>query len=270
MLTTAESDRLNARYPRKPKILPPSPDECLVCQGTKQFQWYSQTNPNEVVTYDCNCIDQWIMHRYFMYRGLNRRYQTLGWRDFVGDPAARQVVQEYIASMDSLFNAGIGLYLWGTIGTGKTLLGSLILKSMMAAGYDGFFTTFVDLINQQSLGFSSREDREWLISGVVNAEVLLIDDPGREQSSGEKQADYMSSVLDEVIRKRVSMQLPTIITSNDSLDSFQQRYNSNIYSLVQERTLTVPVLGEDYRRKSDDIIEYEIMKLGLSRPAVIS
>lgn len=268
MLTTVESERLNAMYPRKPHILPPSPEECPLCKGTKQFKWYDAAN--NVAQYQCSCIDQWIMHRYFMYRGLNRRYQTLGWRDFVGDPFAKEAAQAYIANMDSLFNAGVGLYLWGTIGTGKTLLGSLILKAMMAAGYDGFFTTFVDLINQQSLGHSSREDREWLISGVVNAEVLLIDDPGREQAAGERQADYMSSVLDEVIRKRVSMRLPTIITSNDSLDTFQRRYNSNILSLVEECSSIIEVTGADYRGTSDRALMRETVELGLSRPVVIS
>src|SRR5580704_23402 len=125
MLTQVESDRLERKYPGKPKILPPSPAECLTCGGDKTFRWYSQTEPTEVVTYDCNCVEQWIAHRYFLSRGVNRRYQTLGWNDFVGDPTARDVVQTYIAAQNECFRTGMSLYLWGGIGTGKTLLGSL-------------------------------------------------------------------------------------------------------------------------------------------------
>src|ERR1017187_3270938 len=145
LLTDDQSKRLNRVFKGNPHILPPTLKDCFVCQGTRTFRWYSQYDPTVVVDYHCNCEEQRIMHRSFLYHGIGRNFQTLGWRDFNGDPESMRFVQAYIAEPGEYFRHGLGMRLWGEIGTGKSLLGALVLKAYIAEGYNGFFTTFNEL-----------------------------------------------------------------------------------------------------------------------------
>jgi len=246
-----------------------SPKECLVCGATKTFRWYSPKQPTEVVDWECNCADQWIMYRYFLAHGIPIRYQKLGWRDThaVNSASLRSIV-EYVQQAEDHIANGTGLYLYGPNGTGKTMIGSLVLKIMMSRGYSGYMTTFIDLIEGKKAGFDDAEAKEWFVRQVRNSDFLLIDDPGKEQTSGERQIGFQTSLLDEVVRYRSGMQLPTIITANYSTDVFRQRYGESISSLLAEGQVPVAFYGQDYRKEFDDL-QVEIKNKGLSRPMII-
>lgn len=246
-----------------------TPEDCQTCGGTGYYRWYSATEIWEVVEWECNCVDQWIMFRYFLSNGIWPRYQRLGWRDAHSvDPDALKAVFEYATKSDDHAARGTGLYLHGPSGTGKTMIGTLILKMMMAKGHSGYWTTFVDLLSGKREGFEDPDARDAFVRNVRNSDFLLIDDPGKEHASGERQINWQTSIVDEVIRHRSGMQLPTIITSNHSTDEFNQRYGSAVASLLSEVQIPVPFYGRDFRKESERL-EAEIMAKGLSRPVVI-
>jgi DNA replication protein DnaC len=166
------------------------------------------------------------------------------------------------------FRLGASIFLWGEPGTGKTMMGSLILKRALALKYDGYFTSFIDLMNGYSDGFDDRESRSRFNRTMMHADVLMIDDPGKEQHASAKQADYSSSVLDSVIRTRNGHSTPTIITSNDDPEAFKRRYGSYVSSLISERTLVQEVKGIDFREIQNKRLAIEIAE-NLSRPVVI-
>ena len=248
-----------------------TPKDCLICKGTKSFKWYS-SRPNEsetVVDWECNCVDQWIMHRYFLVHGIPLLYQQLGLRDTksVNRDALLSVLTYLENAVDHL-DSGTGLYLYGPNGTGKTMLGTLVLKTIMSQGYSGYWTTFIDLIEGKKAGFDNPEAKEWFVRQIKNSDFLLIDDPGKEQTSGERQIGFQTSLLDEVVRHRNGMQLPTIITANYSPEVFEQRYGQSIASLLTEGQISVPFYGEDFRNEAKRL-GLEIRQQGLSRPIII-
>jgi len=252
--------------------VPKSPKECPTCKGNGTFRWYSteQGHKSEVVDWKCNCVDQWIMHRYFLAHGISPRYQKLGLRDATAvDRGALMQVLLYLENADDNLENGRGLYLYGPNGTGKTMLGTIVLKMMMARGHTGYWTTFIDLIEGKKAGFDDQDSKDWFVRQIRNSDFLLIDDPGKEYHGGEQQINFKTSLLDEVVRHRNGMQLPTIITANYSPEVFQQRYGQSISSLLTEGATHVRFDGQDYRRIADQM-NLDIQQQGLSRPVVVS
>lgn len=268
ILKPMEIERLKASGMAGPR----SPKDCHVCKGTGTYRWYSAIagHENEVVDWKCNCVDQWIMHRYFLAHGISTRYQKLGWRDAkdVSRDALTKVLS-YMKDVKSYHASGTGLYLYGPNGTGKTMCGTIVLKTMMARGYSGYWTTFMDLIEGKKSGFDDPEAKEWFVRQIRNSDFLLIDDPGKEQTSGERQINFQTSLLDEVVRHRNGMQLPTIITANYSAETFEQRYGKSISSLLSEGAIQIRFDGQDYRKAYDDL-NTKISDRGLSRPMIVS
>lgn len=258
-LTDVERAMLIAQVPS----LQSSLKDCRTCSGRRRFRWY---DGDEVVDWECNCRDQFVMHRYFLHIGIEYVYQRLGWEDARHvEVAAQEVVLDYAEHAEGYVNAGLGLLLHGTMGTGKTLLSTLLLRRMVAEGHDVFLTTFQKLIDHYTDGWRDKTLATWFASRIRNVSVLGIDDLGRENKA---RIDVVEAMLDELLRARVAAGRPTIITTNLSLDSLRTTYRANIMSLLTESVIKHEFAGGDYRPTAAEDRQREA-RLGLRRPIVI-
>ena len=268
-LSNDESERLKSQV-GKSKKFPASPKDCAICDGNQVFRWYSRIpgNENDVVEYDCPCNDQWKLSRYLYSCGIPWGLQVLGKRDIYQQSEAVSVVMDYIDKPEENFKYGMGLFLYGPNGSGKTMLGSLVLKAYAAKGYSICFTTFIELLEGKKSSWSDQDEKDWFARQVTNADILVIDDPGKEHRVSERGIDFINSLLQEVVRYRISNNLPTIITTNLDPADFRKAYGADIGSLLTESTIIQSVPGIDGRRKKFEETQIE-MNLGLTRPVVI-
>lgn len=263
-LTDPEAERLDEAMPGIPSV-----KHCITCGGSKVFLWKDpQGRPAE---YDCPCIDQRIMHRYFLHCGLDVLYHRLGWDDADQvDKAVMDRALAYTEHIDAHIRTGQGLILRGKqTGTGKTLIAALLFKQILSMGKDGYFTTFSDMLDANAVGWRNEEERRWFIKRVRNAGVLVIDDVGREnKDAGGKSLGMVESTFDQIIRARHNSCKPTIITTNETEETFSARYRANIMSLLSGICDVIEVPGQDWRdRKADARLDEA--KQGLSRPIVV-
>jgi hypothetical protein len=273
VLQSWESDRLKLLFPN-PDKLPPTYKECITCGGTKEFKWFDFENMKNdfvpIADYECDCIGQWVLHRYFLYNGIGTELQRLGWPAciVVGEP--RRIVQQYVQEDNIGWNMdqGIGLYLYGPNGTGKSLMASILLRRTLASGYSGHWTSFHEMRSAKTNTWKDEGRSEWFNRKILATSVLVIDDPGQEGKT-EKSLEYSRTILDEVIRHRMQASLVTIITSNQTPENFRLLYGGAVDSLIQERMIPVSVPGEDYRPNMRPDKERD-RKLGLTRPIVIA
>lgn len=263
VLKTIESDRLTTMYPS----LPPSPKQCPTCGGTKQFLWYD--DHDNIVSYECSCAEQWILYRYLLYNGIERGYQRMGWRDIRTDTEIARSAKAYITDWPYNFSNGFGLYLHGTPGTGKTLLGTLVLKHVLGQGYEGHFTTFNELLDGYMGTWGDADAKAWFTRKVKNTGLLVIDDPGRENRESKGSISRSTSLLDDVIRHRIAANLPTIITTNETPEDFSRAYGPNLKSLLSERMEVREATGVDYRSTKRREVESE-REAHLTRPLVLA
>jgi DNA replication protein DnaC len=246
-LSDPEYDRLREA---EPGLWSDPRQSCLTCRATKVF--LNQKGQETA----CDCMAQWSLHRYLLNAGIGTAYQRLGWDDAEGVPGKSQMeVLEYCDRADQYVNVGLGLVLTGQTGTGKTLLAILLLKRLLADGYDGYFTQFNLMLDSYTTSWRNEEEYRWFTRRVRNAAVLVVDDIGKEAKGRE---NVTGSMFDTVIRSRVASARPTIITTNYTMAEMRQGYGGAVMSLLAESSKVHEVTGPDYRetakrRLLDDI-----------------
>lgn len=293
-LKNEDSDRLKREFGDDLAV---SPEDCRTCRGTGTFLWYARAaaddhDPNEIVEFKCPCEDQWLLNRFLLNCGIKNKYQRFDWHD-LDTPILPPEIIDYLGNAKHIIDAGLGLVLYGPEGTGKTLLAVLLLKTLIARGHNGYFTTYADMIQRFHEGRFDREEREWFFRRVKHASVLVIDDIGREQkrkrlewNRADRETEMGNVLVDnqggevldlnttaeflfeDVIRHRVAMVSPTFVTSNLPLSGLATKYGSNVMSLLDEQAIPVELSGPDWRISSKDRATAEVHQ-GLRRPVVL-
>lgn len=251
-LTTAQSERVNAMFKRSRR------HPCLTCSGRGVFRWYTEgRNPDSVSEFECPCDDQFRLHRRYLHSGITDAYQRLGWDDFFDLNAdALDWVLEYTDNVEGYLRSGMGAIIWGDKGTGKTLLSTMLAKTLVSQGVDCYSSTFHGMLEALSAGWRDKDDRDWFNRRVRNADVLLVDDVGREKNKGT--GSLGENALEEVLRHRTASAAPTIITTNDSPDRMRTEYGSHTMSLLSEAALEFRFRGRDSRARVQERSRFEI------------
>jgi DNA replication protein DnaC len=177
-------------------------------------------------------------------------------------------VLEYVENREAYIGRGLGLVLTGSRGTGKTLLANLLVKDLISHGVTCYATTFSDMIESFAEGWRDREVSRWFSQRVRNAQVLLIDDLGRERNKGPESVG--DNMLESTIRYRVANNLPTLITTNLTEADVGTGYGGHTMSLLSEKAIFLPVPGADARKHAVPSRAMKEIRLGINqRPVVI-
>jgi DNA replication protein DnaC len=163
---------------------------------------------------------------------------------------------------------GRGLLLWGEPGHGKTTLALSIIQEIMTRlpieAFDVkegrvlirpcYFITFNDILNLKgSLMEDADDNQQILYQGILgdcpndsyNIRVLIIDDLGKEHAS---LSGWQKSMLHHVLRTRFNNGLPTIVTTNISLNNWGYVYGDATESFAYESFVEVPINTSDLRK----------------------
>lgn len=165
---------------------------------------------------------------------------------------------EAFANRVQSMSKGLNLFLWSpNNGAGKTFLSYAILKAVREFSQplwrrDGP-TLPCGNLKTMSINFkhfvetckSFDEDAKKYQEALYNADYLLIDEVSSNMLSQNPHEDKRQLLV--VLDDRLSEYRPTIITSNNSPEEFQNAFGPNIYSRLQSRTEFLEVPGKDMR-----------------------
>ena len=137
----------------------------------------------------------------------------------------------------------MGLFLCGSIGTGKTHAAIVLSNELI----DRYFTRVLfiksaDAIAKIRGSFDDSSKDKGLVDRMINTELLIIDDFGIENRT-----DFLVETFYRIIDARYSQKRPTIITSNQSLKDLSSRYIPQIASRIKEMCASIKFGGEDRR-----------------------
>lgn len=252
-----------------------TPADCPTCKGEKQFRWYRYLgahdgDPRHIETYDCSCEDQWMALRYMLNSGIDIKYQRYSLED-ISSTEPGHALRQYVDRWEGYLRGGIGMMMTGSYGNGKSLTAALLAKALIQFGVKVHFATFNEMLNYFAAGWKDASARDWFSNKVRSAHVLFIDDLGKEMHSGVQMntTNLARGQLDDILRHRVSMSLPTVITTNDPMEEINKAYGMNIFSLMEESMIKVVFQGVDWRPKAKLRWDQEIDS-GLTRPIVFA
>lgn len=234
------------------------PDKyCPTCAKRGTYRWKGQDH-------ECNCTMQLQLHKHYLHAGIGADYQRLSWDDFEGDEKLMTAVAKYLDNHETFVTRGVGLMLHGDVGTGKTFAVTMLMKSLVQMGYDCYATTFSSMIDMFTSGWKSDEERRHFQRRVVQSDVLLLDDIGKELR---RKNGLSESTFDDVLRRRTQAGRPTFITTNLTPREMDEGYGRAILSLLKEKSIVHTVKGSDFRPTSNRRMLEEI-KRGELRPIV--
>jgi len=138
--------------------------------------------------------------------------------------------------------------LTGGVGTGKTSLSSAIARAAAEKGQTvKIMSAYEFNAYMISCHTSPIENRAYMMSDILTADYLIIDDLGTEPLTKNVTVEYLLLVLNE----RTISKKATIITTNLTIDGISQKYGERIYSRLSDKanSLTFHLSGKDLRRK---------------------
>jgi len=209
-------------------------EDCPTCRDG-EYTWQGTTKL-------CDCATQKRLNRLYSHAGIGQRYQRLGWNDLKVPEAQLAPIRKYLANAENYIASGIGLYISGDVGTGKTLVSNLILKDLVMAGHDCYFTTFSGAIEQFTSTWGDRDEKTRFAKRFMLSKVLCLDDLGKEFRNR-----LSSTTFDHILRTRVFEARPTILTTNLHPTEISVGYGAPILSLLAEQSIHVHFTGGDYR-----------------------
>lgn len=160
----------------------------------------------------------------------------------------------YAADLKARREEGKGLFLAGKAGVGKTTVACALLHAAIEQGYAVHFTTLAGLIHRKMTRLDKQRQERWQdIEGDERDyferlagwfPFLVIDDAGKEHATKSRFSEHE---FDYIMRTRHGHMLPTIITTNLSLEQWAEAYGPSMASFIHEACYIVEAHGPDLR-----------------------
>ncbi|MGB4439337.1 MAG: ATP-binding protein [Sedimentibacter sp.] len=188
--------------------------------------------------------------------GLKKRFLNRTFENFIcktpNQKIAFMTAKKYADKFQEYFERGIGLYIEGTNGTGKTHLAAAISLQLINKGVPVVCKTSIELLDDIKRAFDANKTNEFeVISVYKQVDLLIIDDLGKEQCT-----DWSMSTLYSILNDRYEDMKPTIITTNYNEDSLIKNMTPKgsdnekivaIISRLREISTVITMAWEDYR-----------------------
>ncbi len=148
---------------------------------------------------------------------------------------SRYAVNFSRASKNIMFMGGTGL--------GKTHLSLAIANVVINKGYSVVYGTAQNILSDlQNENFGRDDNLRYYERAVLNCDLLILDDLGTEFKN-----NYTVACLYNIINTRLSAKLPTIISTNFTLDELEDKYDQRITSRITGEYSQLILVGNDIR-----------------------
>lgn len=188
---------------------------------------------------------------YYLLCGIKSGFHDKTLDDFTNDEDALEKVKKYIRKSRPMYRDGLGLYLWGSNGTGKTHLMSCSFMELISKGYKVRLFSMDEIVDKFTSSWYSDKDKHELNNILRNIDFLGIDEFGKNVDKDGNPVylpDLVKRVMESVIRFRVQMNKPIWITSNTDPKYVNEVFSEDVASLLNEAVVPICVRGADFRK----------------------
>ena len=189
---------------------------------------------------------------YYLYCGIKTGWHDKTLTDFTNDTEALKVVKNYLRKSAEMRREGVGVYLWGSNGSGKSHLMNCTFKELIAQTYKVRVYSLDEIVDKFTSAWYSDTEKQELNRVLHQIDFLGIDEFGKNVDAEGNPIylpDLVKRVMESVIRYRVQMHLPIWFASNTDPKYVKDVFSEDIASLLREAVVPVCVRGEDYRKQ---------------------
>jgi DNA replication protein DnaC len=183
------------------------------------------------------------------YMNIGRKYWEAKRENL--SPEQSEPLQSYFEKLDQAIRQGVGVFLWGINGVGKSYLASLLCKMAWGkCGRTSYCITAHDLRECWKGDLPATVDSEELMyDRIFKVPFLVVDDVGKEYRST---SGYAEHTLGSLLQYRVRHTKTTCITTNLTPSQFSEVYGKSTGHLAKESMLVVALSGKDMREVESD------------------
>jgi DNA replication protein DnaC len=218
-----------------------------ICDGSGMI-----TDEELRVSRHCRCRDQVVAER--RARGLSavipRRYRGLSFdRAPITDLSPSEVapVRRFANDIAAELDRGNGLWLYGSIGSGKTSLAMLVSAAALAAGRSVAIYSLPRLLAEIRTTFEEGNNTSYVefMERLASVDLLHIDDVGAEKTS-----DWVLEQLYSIVNSRYEDERSIMITTNIDHERLAEQIDARTVSRLKEMCAVVPIFGPDMRAQT--------------------
>lgn len=188
---------------------------------------------------------------YYLACGIKSGWHSKTLSDYTNDKDALKQVRKYIDQSQSLLKDGVGLYLWGSNGTGKSHLMNCAFMELIEKRHRVRIYSMDEIVDKFTSAWYSDEDKSELSHALRTIDFLGIDEFGKNVDKDGNPIylpDLVKRVMESVIRFRVQMHKPIWFASNTDPKFVKEVFSEDVASLLREAVVPICVRGEDYRK----------------------
>lgn len=214
------------------------------------------------VAYPCSCMRMRKMENQFRHARISRVLKSCRLEKFRFDYYAPEMEdQTHREGATRALNAaksfvdecqqnphGLGILFTGPVGSGKTYLAASIANELMEAQLQVLFLVVPDLLDELRASYKSEVNEMDLLDTARTIPILILDDLGAHNYT-----DWTRNRLYSIINYRMNELLPTVITSNLSLDEMEDYIGVRTTSrIIQSSRIFRLTVEEDIRHQMYD------------------
>jgi DNA replication protein DnaC len=184
---------------------------------------------------------------------LPKRYRNSSFESYdleTGDANAVNAINLWLADAEDNIANGMGLFLFGSAGVGKTHLAAAILRNIVTNHQlSGSFVTadtYLEMMYDEMR--NDGELPEMYADPNLSKyfkrtfDLLVLDALGEEKAT-----DFSRKAVTTLVESRYNNQLPMIVTSAYNPSSIKRLYGDRFSSILFDCCLVIPVHGSDHR-----------------------
>nr|DAQ18328.1 MAG TPA: Replicative helicase [Caudoviricetes sp.] len=165
--------------------------------------------------------------------------------------------RRYCEVADTVLSRGIGIYLYGEKGRGKTHLTACMANQLIIQLHSVLFTNFSEISQAIRNTFGNRrievgvgKTEQELMNKLSEVEFLFIDDFGTEKVAKGNEDLWLQGKVYDIINSRYVNNKPTIFTSNYSLRELVENRGvaDKTVDRIMEMTEIIKLEGVSYRK----------------------
>lgn len=161
--------------------------------------------------------------------------------------------KRYCEASDKVLADGLGIYMYGSSGTGKTHLTACMANELMNQRKQVLFTNFFEISKLLRNTFGKHtESEEQYINKLATIDFLFIDDLGTERVQKDGEDLWLQEKIFDIVNKRYNAKKPTIFTSNNSIPELVKErgiMGKTVDRISEMSSAIIKIEGASYRRK---------------------